>query len=96
MKTKDFENAWQVSLQIQVRIKDSEGQIKQKSFTAGNTSYQTGNIGWSYYGVDFEIEEEIISMTARITSAHPSGTKVEQERANKGTAWLANAYLQEK
>lgn len=94
MKTQAFDNSWQASLQIVFSIRSNDGKVSSRTFTAGSTPYQIANTNWSFFGTDFQIEDEIISATLQLQTSHPSGEKAQQTKPNTGTAWFAGMALE--
>lgn len=94
MKTQAFDNSWQAALRVVCSIRSTDGKVSSKTFTAGSTPYQVANTTWSFYGIDFQVDGDIVSASLQLQTSHPSGEKVQQTRPNTGTAWFSGMALE--
>lgn len=94
MRKEAFDNGWQASLQAVFSIRSADGKVSTRTVTAGSTPYQNSSMGWSFFGIDFQVEDEILAVSVQLRTSHPSGEKVHISKPNAGTAWFANLALE--
>ena len=93
IKTQAFDNSWQACLQAVFSTRSADGKVSSSTFSAGSTPYQIASTNWSFYGIDFQVDGEIVSASLQLLTSHPSGEKAQQTLPNTGTVWFAGMAL---